>query len=708
MEDLLEELRKLREERNALTNDSNAKQNAEEVQKRLAEIDDRISEIEKTPIYQVSSELERKREIRARVYASIEVNRGNANSYRDISRLDDEIKALEVKFELAKKGELVEESEVLVQNEPGLNEYKNRLQNYTEQRARIYMDIDAGRVSQGSYKRIEELDKDIEAINKKIEELERKAEERSEGEEPAGEERPEGEEPAGEVRPEGEELAGEERPEGEEPAGEERPEGEEPAGEARPEGEKPADEERPEGEEPAGEEKTILEQVQEQIKAFEVEQNGILNSEALKTINDEIRRAKYQIEKYEDELASLDTRYMDYVEAIRAKRELEDTVEEAKKRLEELENKKTEEENSLDQDEKDKKISELRNKRSAYYTQTSMKLQKEVNKIDHEMRGILIQLDEFKFEYEPGSRTATSRGIVTNGAELRALNERYEELKSQLDIVNSAIKLCDEQKAAVAQEFEKSAEEINKLLKREDRKPAAPTPGPTPAPAPTPGPTPAPAPAPGPTPVPAPTPGPTPAPAPAPGPTPAPAPTPGPTPVPAPIPGPTPAPAPTPGPTPTPAPSDELTGEETYSMLNPWEKYKLKKEAFAITEGLEAEEEPGLFSKLRLLFPSKKYSGIAQDYIDSKEIDAEDVLGYEIEAEDEDEEYEPDEKKPGFLRRLFSRKDRDDEDLLGDDESHEHGGPESDPFHTQSDTPVPTQSGGSAGRDKENEGEERE
>jgi len=615
MEDLLEELRKLREERNALTNDSNAKQNAEEVQKRLAEIDDRISEIEKTPIYQVSSELERKREIRARVYASIEVNRGNANSYRDISRLDDEIKALEVKFELAKKGELVEESEVLVQNEPGLNEYKNRLQNYTEQRARIYMDIDAGRVSQGSYKRIEELDKDIEAINKKIEELERKAEERSEGEEPAGEERPEGEEPAGE---------------------------------ARPEGEKPADEERPEGEEPAGEEKTILEQVQEQIKAFEVEQNGILNSEALKTINDEIRRAKYQIEKYEDELASLDTRYMDYVEAIRAKRELEDTVEEAKKRLEELENKKTEEENSLDQDEKDKKISELRNKRSAYYTQTSMKLQKEVNKIDHEMRGILIQLDEFKFEYEPGSRTATSRGIVTNGAELRALNERYEELKSQLDIVNSAIKLCDEQKAAVAQEFEKSAEEINKLLKREDRKPAAPTPGPTPAP------------------------------------------------------------APTPGPTPTPAPSDELTGEETYSMLNPWEKYKLKKEAFAITEGLEAEEEPGLFSKLRLLFPSKKYSGIAQDYIDSKEIDAEDVLGYEIEAEDEDEEYEPDEKKPGFLRRLFSRKDRDDEDLLGDDESHEHGGPESDPFHTQSDTPVPTQSGGSAGRDKENEGEERE
>jgi len=613
MEDLLEELRKLREERNALTNDSNAKQNAEEVQKRLAEIDDRISEIEKTPIYQVSSELERKREIRARVYASIEVNRGNANSYRDISRLDDEIKALEVKFELAKKGELVEESEVLVQNEPGLNEYKNRLQNYTEQRARIYMDIDAGRVSQGSYKRIEELDKDIEAINKKIEELERKAEERSEGEEPAGEE-------------------------------------------------------RPEGEEPAGEEKTILEQVQEQIKAFEVEQNGILNSEALKTINDEIRRAKYQIEKYEDELASLDTRYMDYVEAIRAKRELEDTVEEAKKRLEELENKKTEEENSLDQDEKDKKISELRNKRSAYYTQTSMKLQKEVNKIDHEMRGILIQLDEFKFEYEPGSRTATSRGIVTNGAELRALNERYEELKSQLDIVNSAIKLCDEQKAAVAQEFEKSAEEINKLLKREDRKPAAPTPGPTPAPAPTPGPTP----------------------------------------VPAPTPGPTPAPAPTPGPTPTPAPSDELTGEETYSMLNPWEKYKLKKEAFAITEGLEAEEEPGLFSKLRLLFPSKKYSGIAQDYIDSKEIDAEDVLGYEIEAEDEDEEYEPDEKKPGFLRRLFSRKDRDDEDLLGDDESHEHGGPESDPFHTQSDTPVPTQSGGSAGRDKENEGEERE
>ena len=168
MEDLLEELRKLREERNALTNDSNAKQNAEEVQKRLAEIDDRISEIEKTPIYQVSSELERKREIRARVYASIEVNRGNANSYRDISRLDDEIKALEVKFELAKKGELVEESEVLVQNEPGLNEYKNRLQNYTERRARIYMDIDAGRVSQGSYKRIEELDKDIEAINKKI------------------------------------------------------------------------------------------------------------------------------------------------------------------------------------------------------------------------------------------------------------------------------------------------------------------------------------------------------------------------------------------------------------------------------------------------------------------------------------------------------------------------------------------------------------
>lgn len=151
----------------------------------------------------------------------------------------------------------------------------------------------------------------------------------------------------------------------------------------------------------------MKEELEAQIKAFSVEQDSILNSDTLKKINDEIRRAKYQLEKYEDELAKFNTSNMNYVEAISMERELRDTVELAKQRLKEKEEEKANLEEEMDEDDKKKRMSELRDKKSAYFTQTKMKIEDRIRRAKYEMEGILLDVKDFKYEYEPGTRTIT-------------------------------------------------------------------------------------------------------------------------------------------------------------------------------------------------------------------------------------------------------------------------------------------------------------
>lgn len=62
-----------------------------------------------------------------------------------------------------------------------------------------------------------------------------------------------------------------------------------------------------------------------------------------------------------------------------------------------------------------------------------------------------------------------------------------------------------------------------------------------------------------------------------------------------------------------------VTGEDYYESFGRWGKYKLKKEAYTVREGI-SEKEVGLFRKLLLMLPSKKYSKLAQKFIELGDI----------------------------------------------------------------------------------------
>ena len=85
--------------------------------------------------------------------------------------------------------------------------------------------------------------------------------------------------------------------------------------------------------------------------------------------NNELRAAKLRVEKYKEELENLDTRDMDYVEAIRAKSELKEVIAEAEKRVKELEERQEKVEEEKKSPETKMKASDLRDEKSKYFVQ---------------------------------------------------------------------------------------------------------------------------------------------------------------------------------------------------------------------------------------------------------------------------------------------------------------------------------------------------
>ena len=195
------------------------------------------------------------------------------------------------------------------------------------------------------------------------------------------------------------------------------------------------------------------EDVKAQIDAFKAEADRIDGKVSMDEALDEIRRAKYNIEKYKQELEELPTtlRYkrMDHVEARLEESSLKETIAAYEKRLEDAEKKKAELDKKKDSPDNKKEKSALYDKKAAFYTQAKMKFENEIDVVRHEMQGILI------------SMRSSQDGTTT-----RALNDRYASLQDKLTDLQNAIKLCDEQKSILKAELEESIKGIQEIISR--------------------------------------------------------------------------------------------------------------------------------------------------------------------------------------------------------------------------------------------------
>jgi chromosome segregation ATPase len=214
-----------------------------------------------------------------------------------------------------------------------------------------------------------------------------------------------------------------------------------------------------------------FENLQKKVEEFAKRADEIKGEQEYKNVLDEIRRAKVSVEKYQDELDNLDTKYMNNVESVKAERELKDTVAEAQKRVDELEAQKAKLDEERKTSDTKKKESELRDERSKFYTQEKMRLEQELRKVKYEMEGINIQVHDFKFEYVvKKDEEGNEHNIPTNGDELKKLNEQYDGLKDKLKDIQDALKLCEDKKAEVQQEFEDAVKPINDAISRDSSK----------------------------------------------------------------------------------------------------------------------------------------------------------------------------------------------------------------------------------------------
>ena len=225
--------------------------------------------------------------------------------------------------------------------------------------------------------------------------------------------------------------------------------------------------------------KMDLNEVKKQMEAFEEEAKGIRKEGEFEAIAAELTAAarevanyKRRIEEYQYELDHLDTRYMDVVEENRTKGTIKELIKEEQEKLAnaekaeaDIKQKEEDTRKSLTTDGVKKAESDLRDRKSKYYTQAQMKIDTEIRKVKHEMEGILISLNEFQYEYEEGTR------IPTNGDAVRKLNEQYHGLQDKLKDLQDAKALCAEQKALVQAEYEAAVAKINEIISRKDSKP---------------------------------------------------------------------------------------------------------------------------------------------------------------------------------------------------------------------------------------------
>ena len=213
----------------------------------------------------------------------------------------------------------------------------------------------------------------------------------------------------------------------------------------------------------------------------------------------ELDREERILQAFKDELNSLDTSEMDYVQMHvtmgnynRYIKEEQEKVNLIKKDYEEKLSQKEKIENpdlTLDQKkEKKSKTYEARDNAKKSLISEQKEIETEIEEQELEFKSIELKLKKFKHEYEEQEQSWEERDnegklitvtkkvrVCTNGEEYKKLDDKLKEVTDNLSSLKEAKSKCEEYLSQIDNEYKKDVEKINEVISRKEPEKEEPT-----------------------------------------------------------------------------------------------------------------------------------------------------------------------------------------------------------------------------------------
>ncbi len=213
----------------------------------------------------------------------------------------------------------------------------------------------------------------------------------------------------------------------------------------------------------------------------------------------ELDREERILQAFKDELNSLDTSEMDYVQMHvtmgnynRYIKEEQEKVNLIKKDYEEKLSQKEKIENpdlTLDQKkEKKSKTYEARDNAKKSLISEQKEIETEIEEQELEFKSIELKLKKFKHEYEEQEQSWEERDnegklitvtkkvrVCTNGEEYKKLDDKLKEVTDKLSSLREAKTKCEEYLSQIDNEYKKDVEKINEVISRKEPEKEEPT-----------------------------------------------------------------------------------------------------------------------------------------------------------------------------------------------------------------------------------------
>ena len=211
-----------------------------------------------------------------------------------------------------------------------------------------------------------------------------------------------------------------------------------------------------------------VDEIKGKMEEFGEKELNMNKSEEYQKIEFEIRRAKLQIERYEDELKNVDVNSLDYIETVKEQGPIKEAIEMAKENLTKYEEEKAKLDKEAESPEAQKTKNELLDEKSAYYTQTKMKYEKDLKELESKLLDAKTKQNAIKIELSMANAGMEMDETIKsmNESSIIELDEEIKSLTEEIADLKEAISLCDEQKAIVQAEFDAKVEKINEIISR--------------------------------------------------------------------------------------------------------------------------------------------------------------------------------------------------------------------------------------------------
>lgn len=177
-----------------------------------------------------------------------------------------------------------------------------------------------------------------------------------------------------------------------------------------------------------------------------------------------IKDAQKHIEQYEEMLNESDNE-MDYVQSARQKGTIKQLIKEQQDKIKEAEEQKKALSDKMNSADGKREKMNLFDEEAQFYTQTAMKFQKEMDSLKLDMQIVLqrgVTTPTYIYEGVTPERKDQLDEMIKNGTDMRHLE--VSAMQDKLNELKDAINLCNEQKALVKAEFEKMIAPAQEVL----------------------------------------------------------------------------------------------------------------------------------------------------------------------------------------------------------------------------------------------------